>query len=174
MSVWVMKHINQSASVARGSESHKELTGFVSQIFPAICVQGDSCPPLSLSYPLNPLITIQPGNVCGPVHKGGVPQTAGGQGGMWPAFSWTSIHRHGLQCGPLQTWSIRSPPRGTSKCWAESHPEHELQPLLPPGFLTSHQEGGNFSSSLHTAGCSLLLLTLLLLSLCLEQTPLFA
>lgn len=53
-------------------------------------------------------------------------------------------------------------------------PEHELQPMLPPGFLTSHQEGGNFSSSLHTAGCSLLLLTLLLLSLCLEQTPLFA
>lgn len=55
-----MKHINQSTSIVRGSESYKELTGFMSQIFPATCAQGNSCPSLSLSYPLNPHITIQP------------------------------------------------------------------------------------------------------------------
>lgn len=58
-----MKHINQSTCITRGSESYKEFTGFMSQIFPAMCAQGNSCPSLSLSYPLNPLITIQPDTV---------------------------------------------------------------------------------------------------------------
>lgn len=129
----------------RGSESYKEFTGFMSQIFLCYVCSRKFLPFSESQLPPNPLITIQPDTIPSVVLslRVKVPQTAGGQGGCDQCF----LDIIPLTCSPA--WSTPNlihqvTPWRHFKCWTESpSPSMSSSTCHHLASPISHQEGGN-------------------------------